>query len=128
MEQVKPIEHMYQIWENDTLISSGDLNKVAKETGLSPTSLTLYANQYTDIAEGWRVKRLDRTIPHGRIDIQRINTLMSIHKYTIRELASVIGIKPHELRYKLEQHRKFRESELSKIEDLFFLNDGELLV
>lgn len=114
----------YIAYKRGEYVGEGTFEELAELTGRSPATLKSVHSRGSRI---WEIIRLDVTIPKGTVDNQKILNLIDTLGYTRHEVAEVVGITYSGFNQKLKEYNPWRETEIEELEDLFFLEEGELL-
>lgn len=118
-------KQIYCVYKNGELLSEGTIHQVVKETLLKPSTIQSYADKTkTNPNLKWKVLRKNNFVD---TDIFKIVLKMNEFGYETKDLAEALGITETSVRNKLYGKTRFWKSEVEELEDLFFLDDGELI-
>lgn len=115
----------YLIYKHGEYVGEGTMEELAELTGRSAS--TLHSN-YSIGSRIWEIIRTDTPLKKRDVDNQRILNLMDEFGYTRKELAETIGLKYPTLSQKLRETNPWKREEIEELEDLFFLEEGDLLI
>lgn len=116
---------VYDLYKKDVYMARGTINELADISGL--TIGTIYSYASSGYNKKWGIKPVNEYIGHEEIDTDRMIHLLRENDYSYDELSEVLEIPEEEVIRKLTKKEHFRTSEVEAIEDLFFLDDGELI-
>lgn len=114
----------YIAYKYGKYVGEGTMEELAEITGRTAWTLKTEHSRPRGI---WEIIRVDRSLERGTVDNDRILKLMTEFDYSRKELAEVVGISYTGLNQKLIETNKWKATELEIVEDLFFLDEGELL-
>ena len=117
---------VYEVYEGDELIIKGDMDKVAGFLNVSEGVVSSALSSGRSIS-GWQIKKASRFIDHDKVDCLKIKIKMNEFKLKTTDLAEVLDISRVAVNQKLRGYSRFRDSEIELLEDLFFLDEGELI-
>lgn len=117
---------VYEIHEGDELISRGDVDKIQAETGISEKTIRGHVSKKRPY-KGWTITKINHFIDTDKVDYFKIRLKMNEFDTSISDLSEVLDITTVATRNKLKQASRFRDSEIELLEDLFFLDEGELI-
>ena len=119
------VEERYALYHGDTFVAEGTAKELAKIEGVTPKTIRFYATP--SYYKRKSRKRAMKTNGLVKADLKKINNLAEEYGYSRKELSAVLDMKHNTFNQKMVGIIGFRESELESLEDLFFLDDGELL-
>ena len=126
-------ETIFAVWKNGEYVGEGNATEMAKLTGLTRQSIHAIAcKSYQAINKKWYAERVvgehDIFAPLNRVNYDRLHGLMEQTGTENKDIAEVLSFTTENTKYKVQGRVRFRYSELKELEDLFFLEEGELLV
>lgn len=101
-------------------ISNRDVEKLANLFSVEPEDLIKKEN----IGEVFAVERRPDI---SKVDVELLKEKITEFDYLLKDVAEVIGLAPTDFYARLGKRVRFRHQELEELEDLFFLEEGELL-
>jgi DNA polymerase II small subunit/DNA polymerase delta subunit B len=117
---------VYEIHEGDELISRGDVDTLAYKTGIASTTIRSHASTKR-LYKGWKITKVNTFVDYDKVDYLKIRMKMREFDTSKSDIAQVLDITPQSVNSKLRKASKFRDLEIELLEDLFFLNEGELI-
>lgn len=114
----------YIVYKNGKYIGEGTFEELAEMTGRTVWTLRTEHSRPRSI---WEIVRVDYSLEKGTVDNDRILDLLQEFDYSRKELAEIVGISYTGLNQKLIETNPWRVTELEKVEDLFFLEEGDLI-
>lgn len=117
---------IYELYHHGELVKTGTKQELADYSGLSVSTIYSYAS--STCRDIWDVIPIDEFVPKHLVDIERLEVLLAEYGYSKQEVAASLGITGAAIGNKLRKRARFRESELAYIEDLLFLEEGELVI
>ena len=126
-------ESIFAVWKNGEYVGEGNAVEMAKLTGLTRQSIHAIAcKSYQAINKKWFAERVvtehDIFAPIDRVDYDRLRAVIKQTGTKNTDLAELLGFTTETISHKLTKRTRFRFTELEILEDLFFLEEGELLV
>ena len=126
-------ESIFAVWKHGEYVGEGNAVEMAKLTGLTRQSIHAIAcKSYQAINKKWFAERVvtehDIFAPVDRVDYDRLHELIKQTGAKNKDLAELLRFTPETISHKLTKRTRFRFTELETLEDLFFLEEGELLV
>jgi len=118
--------NIYEVYQDDQLISSGHTSKIANETGMSESTIFNYCDSDKSY-KGWVIKKKTRSYDYHQVDYEKIKSNMKEFGLKHRDLAEVLDVATITLSKKMQQISRFKNTEIELLEDLFFLDEGELI-
>jgi hypothetical protein len=126
---MQPKEYAYYN-RHDELVATGTKKELSEKLGVTVGTLGLYMSpSYRKRAEkGIRVIPItDYPERVKNVDIKRIRLLMEDGGYKHKDLAEVLDISYASIKKRLIGAVTFTADEIETLEDLFFLDEGELI-
>lgn len=118
-------ENIYAAYKRGVFMARGTYKELSKLTGLKTSTLKVYA--IAGSSKTWDIVREDEYVSKNRVKRGELIKIYRKNDYDIDELAEVVGIPFEEMELKVTGRLHFKKSELEELEDLFFLEEGELI-
>jgi len=127
---MKRYKRVYALYKRDEYVKEGTVEELAEASGLTPKYIYWLAHTSTPIKK-WTIVATDEKVelfaPIEDVDWQRIKELKQKNGYTDTELGEIINKSSATVSLKINGHVRFSYEEIEDLEDLFFLEPGELL-
>ena len=125
--EARKVESIYVVYKQDEYVGEGTANELAELTGMTATYIRSLVNRPK--VKKWTVERKVSKL-EAFIDIEKVNynhlaELMKEHNYKPAEIENVTGML--NIYHKLAKRSRFQYTDIELLEDLFFLEEGELL-
>ena len=124
-QALKP-QQTYIVHQQGKHIGTGTDVEMAALTGLSPSTIRWYGSHAQQ--QQWQVTRVTEYVHKDHVDVERLKALIKEYGYTNREIAHHINATDNVIWRKLNRRSRWTMDELEVMEDLFFLDEGELLL
>ena len=117
---------IYEVCEGDELILKGHMDKLMTFLDVSEGAVSSAISTGRKI-NGWSVKKVSHFVEKDKVDYFKIR--LKIREFGLKtvDLAEVLDITSVAVNNKLRKASRFRDSEIELLEDLFFLDEGELI-
>lgn len=116
---------LYALYYGDKYIAEGTAKELAEIDGVQPDTIRFYATPAYRKRSG--VKAVVKLNDLVKADLDKLRKLVDEHGYSRKDLSRVLNIRQNTLNQKMVGIIPFRILEIEELEDLFFLNEGELL-
>lgn len=117
---------IYEVYQGEELISSGRMAKVIEETGLSGTTIFNYCASGKDY-KGWTFTKKTKPYAYAEVDYDKLKEKLKEFGLKYKDLAEVLEVTPMTISKKIQKNSRFKNVEIELLEDLFFLDEGELI-
>lgn len=123
-------ETIFVIYKYGEYFSEGNKDELSAKTGLRAKYIEELSCPSKNIKK-WQVDKLitrrDQFADFDEVDYARLKELIRENNYNSIELAELLEVHPMTVDYKLKKDIRFQYKEIETLEDLFYLDDGELL-
>ncbi|MCC5894859.1 MAG: helix-turn-helix transcriptional regulator [Alkalibacterium sp.] len=116
--------------KHDELVMTGTLEEIGYELGVKPSTVHFYTSQVYRNRTKRGIRVVDISDGHKRINTANLAKLKQKKEergYTLKELGEVLNVSEHSFSRKMEGYIRFTKDEIRELEDLFFLEEGELI-
>lgn len=114
----------YVVYKHGVYMGEGTFEELAEITGRTEYTLRKIRSKGSNI---WEIVSKRECIDFGEVDNDKILSLLKEFDYTQNEIAQLLGIAKSAVSARLRDTLRWREPEIEELEDLFFLEEGELL-
>src|SRR5699024_52452 len=121
---------IYKFYRNNQLEVFGSLEEVSAKTGYAPNTIkTLISKPYHGKNGRLRVETIKTKIKEQpkKVRLGFLRKKIKENKYIYSELAELMGLHKNTVSAKMNGKKPFTDNDIAFFEDLFFLNEGELI-
>ena len=112
----------YKVYKHGEYVAEGTFDELAEITGRSRHTLV---NIRTKGSKIWEIVKVEDFYDYGIVDNGKI--LFNMGDSSHREMADLLMMSRSSFASKINEHARWSKKEIEELEDLFFLEEGELL-
>ena len=113
----------------DELVMTGTLQEIADEIGISKETVKFYSypTYRKRTKKGIRVVKIDELERVEWVNVEKIKHCLDEYGYTYTDLAEILELSYQGVKNRMAERTRFTRDEIELLEDLFFLDEGELI-
>ncbi len=113
----------------DELVMTGTLQEIADAIGISKGTVKFYSypTYRKRTKTGIRVVKIDEPEWVAWVNVEKIKHYADEYGYTYTDLAEILNLSYPNVKNRMARRNRFTRDEVELLEDLFFLDEGELI-